>query len=96
VNIDLFRNIMGVLGVGGEIFDRPLETFSMGERKKVDLCRSFISPVNFLLWDEPLNYIDLFSRQQIEDVILKYKPTMIFIEHDKYFIEKVATRIINL
>jgi lincosamide and streptogramin A transport system ATP-binding/permease protein len=96
VNINLFRNIMGVLGVGGEIFDRPLETFSMGERKKVDLCRSFISPVNFLLWDEPLNYIDLFSRQQIEDVILKYKPTMIFIEHDKYFIEKVATRIVNL
>jgi len=96
VDITLFRNIMGVLGVCGEIFDRPLETFSMGERKKVDLCRSFISPANFLLWDEPLNYIDLFSRKQIEDVILKYKPTMIFIEHDKYFIENIATRIINL
>ena len=44
------------------------------------------------LWDEPLNYIDVISRMQIEDLILNYNPTMIFVEHDETFSEKVATK----
>ncbi len=48
------------------------------------------------LWDEPLNYIDVISRMQIEALLLEYQPTIVFVEHDQAFIEKVATRIINL
>lgn len=91
-----FRNIMGVLGASGNLFERPLESFSKGELKKVELCKSFLEPSNLLIWDEPLNYIDVMSREQIEKVILKNKQTMIFTEHDKIFIEKIATHIIKL
>ena len=48
------------------------------------------------IWDEPLNYIDIFSRMQIEQLLLKYHPTIIFVEHDKTFCEKIATKIIKL
>lgn len=48
------------------------------------------------IWDEPLNYLDVFSRIQIEKLILEYKPTMIFVEHDLYFQQKIATRIIDI
>ncbi|MBW2091731.1 MAG: ABC-F family ATP-binding cassette domain-containing protein [Deltaproteobacteria bacterium] len=86
-----FRQILGVLDVEGEIFERPLETFSQGQLKKVDLCRSFMSSANLFLWDEPVNYIDLMSREQIENAVLEFQPTLLFIEHDRYFIEKIAT-----
>ena len=91
-----FRTLMASFGVEGEIFDRPLESFSEGQRKKVDLCRSFLAPAHLLLWDEPLNYLDLTSREQIEKVVLEYEPTLLFIEHDRYFTERVATDVIHL
>jgi lincosamide and streptogramin A transport system ATP-binding/permease protein len=91
-----FRNIMAALGVTGEIFDRPLDTFSRGERKKVDLCRSFLREAHLWLWDEPLNYIDLLSREQIEEVVLEYEPTMLFVEHDRRFVDNIATSVIEL
>jgi lincosamide and streptogramin A transport system ATP-binding/permease protein len=92
----VFRNILAVLGSGGEIFERPLETFSRGEIKKVELCRSFIQPYDLLIWDEPLNYLDIASREQIEKVLLESNPTMIFVEHDLAFINNTATEIIRL
>jgi lincosamide and streptogramin A transport system ATP-binding/permease protein len=91
-----FRNVMAAFGVTGDIFDRPLETFSRGEQKKVDLCRSFLQDAHLWLWDEPLNFIDLMSREQIEEVVLEYQPTMLFVEHDRRFVEHVATDIIEL
>ncbi len=91
-----FRNIMAAFGVTGEVFERPLETFSQGQQKKVDLCRSFLDPLHLMLWDEPLNYVDLMSREQIEEVILKHQPTMLFVEHDRWFIERVATGVVEL
>jgi lincosamide and streptogramin A transport system ATP-binding/permease protein len=91
-----FRTILGALNVSGEIFDRPLETFSQGERKKVELCRTFVGTPHLLLWDEPMNYIDLLSREQIEQAVIEYEPTMLFVEHDRRFIEKIATRIVEL
>jgi len=91
-----FRNIIGVLGVAGNIFERPLETFSKGEIKKIEFCKSFLESYDLLIWDEPLNYLDIMGREQIERVVLKYKPTLIFTEHDKIFIENIATKIIRL
>ncbi len=91
-----FAAVIAALGVTGEIFDRPLETFSQGERKKVDLSRSFLDPAQLLVWDEPLNYIDLISREQIEDLVLAEAPSMIFVEHDRRFVERVATKYLDL
>ena len=91
-----FRTLMASFGIEGEIFERPLESFSEGQRKKVDLCRSFLAPAHLLLWDEPLNYLDLSSREQIEKVVLEYEPTLLFIEHDRYFTERVATDVVHL
>ncbi|MFZ4620839.1 MAG: ribosomal protection-like ABC-F family protein [Bacteroidota bacterium] len=91
-----FRIVMGTFNISGEIFDRPLETFSFGERKKVDLCRSFLTPNDLLVWDEPVNYIDIESKEQIEAVVLREQPTMLFVEHDRAFVESIATRIIDL
>jgi lincosamide and streptogramin A transport system ATP-binding/permease protein len=91
-----FRSIMAAFGVTGHIFDRPLETFSQGELKKVDLCRSFLREAHLWLWDEPMNYIDLLSREQIEEVVLGYAPSMLFVEHDRRFVENIATRIVEL
>lgn len=91
-----FRQLMGVMGVSGEIFERDLDTFSRGQLKKVDLCRSMMADADLLLWDEPLNYVDLDSREQIEQAILEYCPTLMFIEHDRAFVDAVATDIIEL
>ena len=91
-----FRNILGVLGAWGEIFERPLETFSKGELKKVELCKSFMYPGSLLVWDEPLNYLDVMSREQLEEVILEFEPTMLFTEHDKTFVENIATRVVTM
>ena len=96
VDETLFRTTMAGLGVTGEIFDRELETFSMGELKKVDLTRSFLKPHHLLLWDEPMNYVDLDSREDIEEVILAEQPTMIFVEHDRWFVERIATAVLDL
>ena len=65
-------------------------------KKKVLLATSLLTPAHLYIWDEPLNYIDIFSRMQIEKLILSYKPTMLVVEHDVRFCEKIATKIIEL
>jgi lincosamide and streptogramin A transport system ATP-binding/permease protein len=92
----VFRNVLGILGVSGEIFSRPLETFSLGELKKAELARSLSEEAGLFVWDEPLNYLDLVSREQLEEAIIAYQPTLIFIEHDKTFIDRCATCMLPL
>lgn len=91
-----FRQLLGVLGVGGEVFDRELSTFSQGQLKKVDLCRCLLEDSDLLLWDEPLNWVDVLSREQIEEAVLEHQPTLLFVEHDQRFVERVATRMLIL
>jgi lincosamide and streptogramin A transport system ATP-binding/permease protein len=91
-----FRQLMGVLGIGAEVFDRDLDTYSQGQLKKVDLCRSMLAGADILLWDEPLNYVDLMSREQVEASVLRDRPTLLFVEHDQLFVERIATRVIDL
>ena len=55
-----------------------------------------MKPAHIFIWDEPLNYIDVFSRMQIEKLLLEHQPTMLFVEHDVRFCEKVATKIMEL
>ena len=73
-----------------------MEDFSEGQKKKVLIAASLLTPAHLYIWDEPLNYIDVFSRIQIEKLILSYMPTMLLVEHDVRFQEKIATNIVCL
>ena len=66
------------------------------ERLSVKPAASLLTPAHLYIWDEPLNYIDVFSRMQIEKLLLEYRPTMIFVEHDTCFREKVSTKVIEI
>ena len=77
-------------------FDKKMEDYSEGQKKKVLIASSLMTPAHLYIWDEPLNYVDVFSRMQIERLILKYEPTMLLIEHDEKFREKIATKIIEM
>ncbi len=83
-------------GFARDRFDVPLETYSDGERKKVLLARSLCQHAHLYLWDEPLNYIDLPSRLQIEALLREAQPAMIFVEHDRAFAASVATDVLSL
>lgn len=62
--------------------------YSEGQKKKVLIARSLCEEAHLYIWDEPLNYIDVFSRLQIEELVSKYRPTLLFVEHDRVFREK--------
>ena len=77
-------------------FEKRIEDYSGGQKKKVLLAASLCKQAHLYIWDEPLNFIDVFSRMQIEELILKFKPTMIMVEHDKIFMEHTATRVVKI
>lgn len=97
-NVDegIFRAMLQKLGVDKEKLDKDLSDLSEGQKKKVMIARSISEDAELYIWDEPLNYLDIQSREQIENMILKYKPTLLFIEHDETFVNKIATKIINI
>lgn len=74
-------------------FEKDMKEFSQGQKKKVLIASSLLTPAHLYIWDEPLNYIDVFSRMQIEKLLLAYKPTMLIVEHDVRFKQKIATKI---
>lgn len=77
-------------------FDKRMEDYSEGQKKKVLLAASLLTSAHLYIWDEPLNFIDIFSRMQLEKLILKYRPTMLLVEHDAVFGERVSTRVFEL
>lgn len=83
------------LGFERDLFDKRIEQMSMGQKRKIALARSLCEHANIYIWDEPLNYLDVITREQVQDVILKVKPTLLMIDHDREFVEKVGTKIIN-
>ena len=97
-NLDrsLFCAILRQLDFERVQFVKQMEDYSEGQKKKVLLAASLLTPAHLYVWDEPFNYIDVFSRMQIEKLILEYRPTMLFVEHDARFRENVATKIVNL
>lgn len=92
----LFMALLRKLDFSRVQFEKRIEDYSGGQKKKVLLAGSLCKQAHLYIWDEPLNFIDVFSRMQIEELILKFKPTMILVEHDKTFIEHTATKIIEL
>ncbi len=92
----LFCAILRQLDFERVQFLKNMEDYSEGQKKKILLATSLLTPAHLYIWDEPLNYIDIFSRMQIEKLLLAYQPTMLFVEHDVRFCEKIATKIIEL
>ena len=70
--------------------------FSAGQQKKALLAASLCQEAHLYIWDEPLNYIDVISRMQIENLILEQQLSMILVEHDQMFLQRVATDILDL
>lgn len=87
----LFKAILRNMDFTRDLFERPLENMSQGQKKKLLLARSLCIPAHLYVWDEPLNYIDVLSRVQIETLLTAYQPSMLFVEHDQRFLERVAT-----
>lgn len=96
ISDSLLRMLLRKLGLERGQFEKRLENLSEGQRKKVLLAASLAKPAHLYVWDEPLNYIDVISRIQIEELIEEYRPTMIFVEHDTVFTQKIATQIIDV
>lgn len=92
----LFMTLLRKLDFSRVQFEKRIEDYSGGQKKKILLAGSLLKRAHLYIWDEPLNFIDVFSRMQIEELILKFKPTMILVEHDKAFMEHTASRVIRL
>ena len=80
---------------GEEVF-KPLSKMSGGERARVSLLKLMLKGSNFLLLDEPTNHLDASSREELEKTLLDYSGTMLIVSHDRYFINKIADRILLL
>ncbi len=96
VDESLCKAILRKLGFQRVQFEKDMGDYSAGQKKKVLLAASLCHRAHLYLWDEPLNYVDLLSRQQLEELILKFEPTMVFVEHDEVFCQTVATEQVSL
>ena len=90
------RNVLAAFLFRGDDVFKPIHTLSGGEKARISLCKIMLSECNFLLLDEPTNHLDILSREVLENNLLGYQGTLFFISHDRYFINRVATKIFVL
>ena len=96
IDESLFLAMLAKLDVPKAQMEKDMSNLSAGQKKKVLLAKSICEPAHLHIWDEPMNYIDVISRMQIEELLLQFQPTILFVEHDKVFCENVATEIVML
>ncbi len=96
VDYSLFLSVLRCLALEQAQFDKKIEEFSEGQKKKVLIATSLLTPAHLYIWDEPLNYVDVFSRMQLEKLISTYAPTMLIVEHDVRFREKLGTKVVEM
>ena len=96
IDESLFKAILRKMDFERVQFTKDIQDFSGGQKKKVLLAKSLCEQAHLYVWDEPLNFIDIYSRMQIEQLIQEFSPTMIFVEHDRAFREKIATGVMKL
>ncbi len=96
LNLTSFLMLLRKLDLGREQFEKNMEDYSSGQKKKVLIARSLCEQAHLYIWDESLNFVDVFSKMQIEELLIKYRPTMLLVEHDAAFVEKVGTKIIEI
>ena len=92
----LFLAMLAKLDVPKAQMEKDMSSLSAGQKKKVLLAKSICEPAHLHIWDEPMNYIDVISRMQIEELLIQFQPTILFVEHDRAFCENVATGVVAL
>lgn len=96
IDESLFLAILTKLDVPKAQLERDMQSLSAGQKKKVLLAQSICTPAHLHIWDEPMNYIDVFSRIQMENLLVRFQPTIVFVEHDRAFTEAIATKVVSL
>lgn len=96
LNESLFKAILRKMDLDRIQFEKNIRDFSGGQKKKVLIAKSLCEQAHLYVWDEPLNFIDVYSRMQIEQLITEFSPTMIFVEHDSAFRDAIATKTIKI
>ncbi|AYF07506.1 MULTISPECIES: Lsa family ABC-F type ribosomal protection protein [Bacillus] len=92
----LFKSILRKMDFDRIQFEKDIFHYSGGQKKKLLIAKSLCEKAHMYIWDEPLNFIDIYSRMQIEELIQQFNPTMIIVEHDKAFQQTVATKTISM
>ncbi len=96
IDESLFKAILRKLDFSRDQFEKNMAAYSGGQKKKVLIAKSLSEKVHLHIWDEPLNFIDVISRMQIEELLLEHAPTILFVEHDREFCNHIATKIVEL
>lgn len=96
IDESLFKAILRKMGFERIQFENDIANFSDGQKKKVLIAKSLCEKAHLYIWDEPLNFINIYSRIQIEQLIKDFSPTMLFAEHDRVFRQKIATKIVKV
>ena len=96
VDETLCKAILRKLDFSRAQFDKDMADYSAGQKKKVLLARSLCQSAHLYVWDEPLNYIDVFSRMQLERLLQAYHPAMLLVEHDRAFLDGLADKLVPL
>src|SRR2546428_5450614 len=94
--VPMIRNILGGFLFSGDDVYKPVHVLSGGERTRLAVARMLLRPSNTLLLDEPTNHLDLDSKEVLLDALVDYGGTLIFVSHDRYFVERLATKIIEV
>ena len=94
-NTEIRTKLAAFLFTGEDVFKR-IGSLSGGERARVSLCKLMLSDANFIMLDEPTNHLDITSREVLESAIRAYDGTVLCVSHDRYFINRTATRILDL
>jgi ATP-binding cassette subfamily F protein 3 len=90
------RNILGGFLFSGDDVDKPVRVLSGGERTRLAVARMLLRPSNTLLLDEPTNHLDLDSKDVLLEALEDFGGTLIFVSHDRYFVDKLATKIVEI
>ena len=96
MNNTRIRNVLAAFLFTGEDVFKKIGDLSGGERGRLSLAKLMLSPANFLILDEPTNHLDIPSKEILEDALKDYTGTVLYVSHDRYFINKTATRILEL
>ncbi len=90
------RDILGVFQFSNRDADKRVGVLSGGEKARVSLAKILLSPSNFLIMDEPTNHLDLASKEALEQALADYDGTLLLISHDRYFLDKLVSRVIEI
>lgn len=95
-HIPRIRDVLGIFQFSGDEVFKRIRVLSGGEKARVTLAKILLSPVNFLIMDEPTTHLDIAAREALEEALKKYEGTLLIISHDRYFLDKIVKRVFEL